>query len=32
VVSVRGATQRIRDGDWITIDGTTGAVELDSPS
>jgi rifampicin phosphotransferase len=28
VVATRHATRRIRDGDWVTIDGTEGRVEL----
>jgi pyruvate,water dikinase len=28
VVGVAGATARIRDGDWVELDGTTGAVEV----
>jgi hypothetical protein len=27
-VATRHATRRIRDGDWVTIDGTEGRVEL----
>ena len=30
VISAANATRIIRDGDWITIDGTKGMVELDS--
>jgi pyruvate,water dikinase len=28
VVATRQATERIRDGEWITLDGTTGVVTL----
>ena len=30
VVNVKDARRRIPDGAWITVDGTTGIVELDS--
>ncbi|MFJ2178480.1 PEP-utilizing enzyme [Streptomyces sp. NPDC087851] len=31
VICVRGATERIRTGQMITVDGTTGTVTLDEP-
>ncbi|MFI6703510.1 PEP-utilizing enzyme [Streptomyces sp. NPDC050509] len=31
VIRVRGATERIRTGQMITVDGSTGTVTLDEP-
>jgi rifampicin phosphotransferase len=31
VVATRHATRRIRDGSFVTVDGSTGRVELESP-
>jgi pyruvate,water dikinase len=31
VIQVSNATRRIRDGDRITIDGTSGTVQVDAP-
>jgi pyruvate,water dikinase len=32
VVATREATTRLHDGDVVTVDGTTGTVELDTPA
>ena len=28
VINVGNATRRIREGDWVTVDGSAGTVEL----
>jgi pyruvate,water dikinase len=28
VIAVGNATRRIRDGDWVTVDGAAGTVEI----
>jgi pyruvate,water dikinase len=32
VMAVCGAIRRIHDGDWITVNGTTGVVKMDRPA
>jgi pyruvate,water dikinase len=32
VIGTRNATRRVPDGAWVTVDGTTGTVEIEPPS